>query len=147
MSDSQVSLSRYSGRGAGQCPEGEGPGMLRGLPDEATPPGEETHPLASPPSAQSQSPAPQPSAPPLSAPRSPAPQPPTPPSAESPPPPTGRPPAGGEARQEIAIAREIRAMGLVAGLNTARIAEDIHDQCGPVAGTTRIRAYRLALGV
>ena len=38
-------------------------------------------------------------------------------------------------------------MGLVAGLNTARIAEDIHDQCGPVAGTTRIRAYRLALGV
>src|SRR5215468_9188193 len=136
--------------------------MLRGLPDEATPPGKETHPLASPPSAQSQSPAPQPSAPPLSAPRSPAPplsapplsaprstapQSPTPPSPESPPPPTGRPPAGGEARQEIAIAREIRAMGLVAGLNTARIAEDIHDQCGPIAGTTRIRAYRLALGV
>src|SRR5215467_5572017 len=136
--------------------------MLRGLPDEETPPGKDTHPLASPPSAQSQSPAPQPSAPPssaprspapqpsappLSAPRSPAPQPPTPPSPESPPPPTGRPPAGGEARQEIAIAREIRAMGLVAGLNTARIAEDIHDQCGPIAGTTRIRAYRLALGV
>ena len=57
------------------------------------------------------------------------------------------PPAGGEARQEIAIAREIRAMGLVAGLSTARIAEDIHDQCGPIAGTSRIRAYRLALGV
>jgi len=38
-------------------------------------------------------------------------------------------------------------MGLVAGLSTARIAEDIHDQCGPVAGTSRIRAYRLALGV
>src|SRR5262249_59076885 len=31
--------------------------------------------------------------------------------------------------------------------STARIAEDIHDQCGPIAGTTRIRAYRLALGV
>jgi len=56
-------------------------------------------------------------------------------------------PAGGEARQEIAIAREIRAMGLVSGLGTAQIAEDIHDQCGPVAGTSRIRAYRLALGV
>src|SRR5215469_3940922 len=138
--------------------------MLRGLPDEATPPGKDTHPLASPPSAESQSPAPEPSAPPLSAPRSATPEPsvpplpaprsaaprsPTPPSPDSPPPPTGRPPApaGGEARQEIAIAREIRAMGLVAGLNTARIAEDIHDQCGPVAGTTRIRAYRLALGV
>ena len=53
----------------------------------------------------------------------------------------------GEARQEIVIAREIRAMGLVAGLSTAQIAEDIHDQCGPVAGTSRIRAYRLALGV
>jgi len=38
-------------------------------------------------------------------------------------------------------------MGLVAGLSTARIAEDIHDQCGPIAGTSRIRAYRLALGV
>ena len=38
-------------------------------------------------------------------------------------------------------------MGLVAGLNTARIAEDIHDQCGPIAGTSRIRAYRFALGV
>src|SRR5215472_16829437 len=106
MSDSQVSLSRYSGRGAGQCPEGEGPGMLRGLPDEATPPGKDTHPLASPPSAQSQEPAPQPSAPqpsvpPLSAPRSAAPEPsvpllsarrsPTPPSPDSPASPTGRP--------------------------------------------------------
>jgi transcriptional regulator with XRE-family HTH domain len=53
----------------------------------------------------------------------------------------------GQARQAIAIAREIRAMGLVAGLGTAQIAEDIHDQCGPIAGTSRIRAYRLALGV
>ena len=38
-------------------------------------------------------------------------------------------------------------MGLVAGLGAAQIAEDIYDQCGPVAGTSRIRAYRLALGV
>src|SRR5215467_11130140 len=105
--------------------------MLRGLPDEAMPPGKDTHPLASPSPAQSQ----------------PAQSPPS--SGPPPPSPMGGPlpPAGGEARQEIAIAREIRAMGLVAGLSTARIAEDIHDQCGPIAGTSRIRAYRLALGV
>src|SRR5579859_3682050 len=56
-------------------------------------------------------------------------------------------PAGGEARQEIVIAREIRARGLVARLSAAQIADEIHDRCGPVAGTSRIRAYRLALGV
>jgi transcriptional regulator with XRE-family HTH domain len=73
--------------------------------------------------------------------------------AEPSPPPSPSPdarlttPAGGEARQEIVIAREIRAMGLVAGLATAQIADEIHDRCGPVAGTSRIRAYRLALGV
>jgi hypothetical protein len=55
--------------------------------------------------------------------------------------------AGGEARQEIVTAREIRAMGLVSGLSTAQIADEIHDRCGPVAGTSWIRAYRLALGV
>jgi hypothetical protein len=55
--------------------------------------------------------------------------------------------AGGEARQEIVTAREIRAMGLVSGLSTAQIADEIHDRCGPIAGTSRIRAYRLALGV
>ena len=54
---------------------------------------------------------------------------------------------GGEARQEIAIARETRAAGLVAGLTGAQIAAEIHDRCGPRAGTSRIRAYRLALGV
>jgi len=113
--------------------------MLQGLPDEAIPPGKDTHPLASPPSAESQSPAPQPAGWPS----------PTPPPQSPQPSPEGRPvtSAGGEARQEIAVAREIRAMGLVAGLSTARIAEDIHDQCGPIAGTSRIRAYRLALGV
>ena len=55
--------------------------------------------------------------------------------------------AGGEARQEIVTAREIRAMGLVEGLSIAQIADEIHDRCGPVAGTSRVRAYRLALGV
>ena len=55
--------------------------------------------------------------------------------------------AGGEARQEIVTAREIRAMGLVEGLSTGQIADEIHDRCGPVAGTSRVRAYRLALGV
>jgi hypothetical protein len=56
-------------------------------------------------------------------------------------------PAGGEARQEIVMAREIRANALVAGLSAAQIADEIHARSGPVAGTSRIRAYRLALGV
>jgi transcriptional regulator with XRE-family HTH domain len=56
-------------------------------------------------------------------------------------------PAGGEARQEIGVARETRAAGLVGGLTTAQIAAEIHDRCAPLAGTSRIRAYRLALGV
>ena len=55
--------------------------------------------------------------------------------------------AGGEARQEFVVARETRAAGLVGGLNTAQIAAEIHDRCTPLAGTSRIRAYRLALGV
>ena len=55
--------------------------------------------------------------------------------------------AGGEARQEFVVARETRAAGLVGGLNTAQIAAEIHDRCAPLAGTSRIRAYRLALGV
>lgn len=54
---------------------------------------------------------------------------------------------GGEARQEFVVARETRAAGLVSGLNAAQIAAEIHDQCAPLAGTSRIRAYRLALGV
>jgi len=55
--------------------------------------------------------------------------------------------AGGEARQEFVVAREIRAAGMVGGLNTAEIAAEIHDRCAPLAATSRIRAYRLALGV
>jgi transcriptional regulator with XRE-family HTH domain len=59
----------------------------------------------------------------------------------------GAPLAGGEARQEFVVAREIRAAGLVGGLDTAQIAAEIHDRCVPLAATSRIRAYRLALGV
>jgi transcriptional regulator with XRE-family HTH domain len=44
-------------------------------------------------------------------------------------------------------ARETRAAGLVGGLTAAQIAAEIYDRCGPSAGTSRIRAYRLALGV
>jgi hypothetical protein len=55
--------------------------------------------------------------------------------------------AGGEARQEFVVAREIRAAALVSELNTAQIAAEIHDRCAPLAGTSLIRAYRLALGV
>lgn len=57
-------------------------------------------------------------------------------------------PAGGSApRQEIALAREIRARGLAAGRPPGQIAADIHERCAPVAGTTWIRARRLALGI
>src|SRR5215471_12674024 len=56
-------------------------------------------------------------------------------------------PAGADARQEIVVARETRAAGLVGGLNTEQIAAEIHDRCAQLAGTSRIRAYRLALGV
>jgi len=55
--------------------------------------------------------------------------------------------AGGEARQEFVVARETRAAGLVGGLDTAQIAAEIHDRCAPFAATSRIRTYRLALGV
>jgi hypothetical protein len=56
-------------------------------------------------------------------------------------------PAGCEARQEIFLARQIRARGLVAGLTPGQIAAEIHDECAPVAGTSWIRARRLALGI
>ena len=55
--------------------------------------------------------------------------------------------AGADARSEIGLAREIRARGTVAGLSPPQIAAEIHDECGPVAGTTWIRAHRLALGI
>lgn len=53
----------------------------------------------------------------------------------------------GQVKQEIAIAREIRARGLVAGLRSAQIAAAIHEACAPAVGTSWIRAFRLALGV
>lgn len=53
----------------------------------------------------------------------------------------------GEIRQEISVARNIRAQSLASGRAPAEIAAAIHDQCGPIFGTTWIRAYRLALGI
>jgi len=55
--------------------------------------------------------------------------------------------AGRDPQQEIFLARQIRARGLVAGLQPGQIAEKIHDECGPAAGTSWIRAYRLAMGI
>jgi hypothetical protein len=55
--------------------------------------------------------------------------------------------AGCDPQQEIFLARQIRARGLVAGLRPGQIAEKIHDECGPAAGTSWIRAYRLARGI
>jgi transcriptional regulator with XRE-family HTH domain/tetratricopeptide (TPR) repeat protein len=51
------------------------------------------------------------------------------------------------AQTEARQARAIRARGLVAGLTPAQVAEAIHSECGPSAGTSWIRAYRLALGI
>jgi transcriptional regulator with XRE-family HTH domain len=60
----------------------------------------------------------------------------------------GRPgQAGCDPQQEIFLARQIRARGLVAGLQPGQIAAEIHDECGPAAGTSWIRAYRLAQGI
>jgi tetratricopeptide (TPR) repeat protein len=56
-------------------------------------------------------------------------------------------PGGLEARQEITMARAIRAHSLACGQSTADIALMIHSQCGPVFGTRLVRAQRLALGI
>ncbi|HUZ24790.1 MAG TPA: tetratricopeptide repeat protein [Streptosporangiaceae bacterium] len=53
----------------------------------------------------------------------------------------------GAARQELALARVIRARELVTGTSPAGVAAAIVAECSPVHGTTRIRAYRLALGI
>jgi Helix-turn-helix domain len=55
--------------------------------------------------------------------------------------------AGCDPQQEIFLARQVRARCLVAGLQPGQIAEKIHDECGPAAGTSWIRAYRLARGI
>ena len=52
-----------------------------------------------------------------------------------------------EARQEISMARAIRAHCLASGQSAAQIALIIHSQCGPAFGTTLVRAHRLALGI
>lgn len=54
---------------------------------------------------------------------------------------------GGEVRQEICVARGIRAQCLASGKSPADIAAVIHDECQPLFGTTWIRAHRLALGI
>ena len=56
-------------------------------------------------------------------------------------------PAGLEARQEISMARAIRAHCLACGHSAPDIALMIHSQCGPAFGTRLIRAQRLALGI
>src|SRR5580693_1164889 len=56
-------------------------------------------------------------------------------------------PGGLEARQEISMARAIRAHCLADGQSAADIALKIHSQCGPVFGTRLVRAQRLALGI
>ncbi|GLW65496.1 hypothetical protein Arub01_37400 [Actinomadura rubrobrunea] len=50
-------------------------------------------------------------------------------------------------RKETDIARKIRARGLARGRLPAQIAQEIHDQCGPLFGTSRIKAHRLSHGV
>ena len=56
-------------------------------------------------------------------------------------------PAGIEARQEISMARAIRAHCLASGQSPAEIALIIYGQCGPAFGTTLVRAHRLAQGI
>ena len=49
--------------------------------------------------------------------------------------------------KETDVARKIRARGLAHGRTSAQIAREIHDQCGPAFGVSRVKAQRLALGV
>jgi tetratricopeptide (TPR) repeat protein len=53
----------------------------------------------------------------------------------------------GAARQELALARQVRARELVASTPPAAVAAAIQAECGPAFGTSWIRAYRLALGI
>ncbi|GAA1547527.1 hypothetical protein GCM10009678_32640 [Actinomadura kijaniata] len=50
-------------------------------------------------------------------------------------------------RKETDIARRIRAYGLARGRSPVEIAHEIHDQCGPLFGTSMVKAHRLAHGV
>jgi tetratricopeptide (TPR) repeat protein len=56
-------------------------------------------------------------------------------------------PGTGEVRQEVFMARGIRAQCLADGLPPAEIALAIHERCEPTFGTTLIRSHRLALGI
>jgi tetratricopeptide (TPR) repeat protein len=51
------------------------------------------------------------------------------------------------ARQELTVARQIRARELVAGTSAGDIAAKIRAECGPAFGTTPVRSHRLALGI
>src|ERR1039458_4573854 len=55
-------------------------------------------------------------------------------------------PAGLEARQEISMARAIRAYCLASGQCPSEIALIIHSQCAPAFGTTLVRDHRLPPG-
>jgi hypothetical protein len=50
-------------------------------------------------------------------------------------------------RKETDIARRIRAHGLARGRSPAEIAIEIHDQCGPLFGTSKVKSQRLARGI
>ncbi|MCQ0009562.1 XRE family transcriptional regulator [Actinomadura madurae] len=45
------------------------------------------------------------------------------------------------------MARRIRAHALARGRSPVEIAQEIHEQCGPLFGTSRVKAHRLAHGV
>ncbi len=53
----------------------------------------------------------------------------------------------GSPRKETDVARRIRAHALARGQGPVQIAQEIHEQCGPLFGTSRIKAHRLAHGV
>ncbi|WP_404800504.1 XRE family transcriptional regulator [Actinomadura montaniterrae] len=50
-------------------------------------------------------------------------------------------------RKETDVARRIRAHALARGRSPQEIAHEIHEQCGPLFGTSRVKAHRLAHGV
>ncbi|MBT2228484.1 XRE family transcriptional regulator [Nonomuraea sp. NEAU-A123] len=53
----------------------------------------------------------------------------------------------GRQHRETEMARRIRAKGLATGRTSAQIAEEIHENCGPQFGTTKIKGHRLAHGI
>jgi tetratricopeptide (TPR) repeat protein len=50
-------------------------------------------------------------------------------------------------RKEADLARAIRARGLALGRTPAQIAQDVHEACAPLHGTSRLKAQRLAHGI